>query len=36
MPDLELHLETLADDSRRLQLRARSARGVRLLEALQA
>jgi len=36
MPDLELHLETLADDSRRLQLRARSALGVRLLEALQA
>ncbi|MEW5885640.1 MAG: tRNA (adenosine(37)-N6)-threonylcarbamoyltransferase complex ATPase subunit type 1 TsaE [Pseudomonadota bacterium] len=36
MPDLELHLETLADDSRRLQLGARTALGVRLLEALQA
>ena len=36
MPDLDLHLETLADERRRLRLCARSALGLRLLEALQA
>jgi len=36
MPDLDLHLETLPDETRRLRLCARSTPGLRLLEALQA
>ena len=35
MPDLELHLETLADQRRRLRLCAHSALGLGLLEAVQ-